>query len=126
MKRVGLFAVSLMSIFAACLGGMQTVGASNASGPNGTVCTKYKLFYDLTGTGNDYLSTSLKVCSNHTFSTGQHSGGTWTKALEVYTFTFTNDAVYQGEKTAAGFNSKKKPGVTLVPSGGIWYATRAT
>ena len=124
MKRFRTAAITLAAIFAIGAGGIEMAGASPASGSNVTACTKYKLFYDLTGTGNDYLSTNLKVCSNHSFSTGQHTEGTWKKDHKVYTFTFTNDAVYQGRKTATGFNSKMKPGVTVVPPGGIWYATK--
>lgn len=115
--------------------GVQIAGA-NAVGPNRLsarvglsvdrppVCTDYTLFYDLTGTGNDYLSTSLTVCSNQTFTTGQASGGTWAKAHKVYTFNFApQDAVYRGRKTPTGFNTKRKPGKILLPAGGIWYAT---
>ena len=124
MKRFRTAAITLAAIFAIGAGGIEMAGASPASGPSVTACTKYKLFYDLTGTGNDYLSTNLKVCSNHSFSTGQHTGGTWKKDHKVYTFTFTNNAVYQGRRTVTGFNSKMKPGVTVVPPGGIWYATK--
>ncbi len=124
MKRVRTAAVTLAAIFAIGAGGIEMAGASSASGPSVTTCTKYKLFYDLTGTGNDYLSTNLKVCSNHSFSTGQHTRGTWKKNHRVYTFTFTNDAVYQGRQTVTGFNSKVKPGLTVFPPGGIWYATK--
>ena len=88
MKRVRTAAVTLAAIFAIGAGGIEMAGASPAGGPSVTTCTKYKLFYDLTGTGNDYLSTNLKVCSNHSFSTGQHTRvpGRGSEGLHVHLY----------------------------------------
>jgi hypothetical protein len=103
-----------------------TPNRSVAHGMKPVKCLDYTLFYDLTGTGFDYLNTSLRVCTDHTFTTGQASGGTWSKKHKKVTFTFQpQDAVYVGKKTPSGYNSAKKPGKVLLPAGGIWYAVKA-